>query len=205
MIIEKYLGLLEYQKAYQEQLSYHQLVQTNPEDIYLLGLEHPDVITLGHRADIEVEVKKTHFLPLERTDRGGLATIHSRGQLVIYPIMNLRKNFVGVRNYVSFLLEISKATFLKYKVETYIDSDNIGLYTEIGKIGFCGLHISQGCSLHGLSLNLKNDLSLFDQIQSCGVSQPKLDRLSRIYPDIQLQDFFELWKLEFKEQIGGLS
>ncbi len=163
----------------------------------MLGLEHPAVITLGRRADLN-EVHHTK-IPVIKATRGGLATLHSEGQLVIYPILLLARFKLGVRDYVHTLLQATENVFLLLNLKTYKDDLNIGLYTERGKIAFCGLEIKNGISQHGISINISNDLSLFDNIISCGFQKPDLDRLNHYRTDVGLRQFYDLWVSEFSK------
>ncbi len=95
-----FLGKIDYQEALRKQNQYHELVKENPETIYILGLEHPQVLTLGYRASESEEILATNQVPVIKTERGGLATIHSEGQLIIYPIVHLRHLQIGVREFV---------------------------------------------------------------------------------------------------------
>ena len=89
-LISNYFGLVGYEEALQIQLANHQKIKDGEDAGVILGFEHPDIIMLGYRADVNKEVKDSS-IDVIKTSRGGLATIHSPGQLVIYPIINLRK------------------------------------------------------------------------------------------------------------------
>lgn len=201
----RYLGLIDYQEAYDLQLRLHQLIQENPQNAIVLGLEHKAVLTLGYRADQNNEiVGGVTQLPVVRIQRGGLATIHSEGQLVIYPIMNLKVQGLGVRDLVQLLLQTTQECLRQFQVESFLDDHQVGLYTSHGKIAFCGLQIKNGISLHGLSLNISNDLSLFSQIVACGVRQQPMDAVMAYSPTATLKKVFEVWSALFKEHISKL-
>lgn len=200
-IIEaSYLGIVDFRKAAQLQndLLANALKTKNN---YIIGLEHPAVVTLGYRANIEQEIYED-TLPVERISRGGLATIHSEGQLVIYPILSLQELNIGVRDYVLLLLETTKDLLKFLGVESFIDEKAIGLYTPHGKIAFCGIQIKDGVSQHGLSLNVRNDLSLFKKIRSCGVENPAFDSLSRYGVSYTLSEIYQKWVEIFKTKLN---
>ena len=165
-----------------------------------MGLEHPTVITLGRRMKVD-ELLLAGDIPVVQSTRGGLATIHSEGQLVIYPIMNLRARGLGVKEFVFQLLKITQRTLKDYQIESFIDDENIGLHTINGKIAFCGLEIKEGVSRHGISINIANDLSLFTQIVSCGVTALKTDRACDHVSDVTMRDFFERWISNFIQNL----
>ena len=165
-----------------------------------MGLEHPAVITLGRRMKSE-ELLVASDIPVVQSTRGGLATIHSEGQLVIYPVMNLKSHGLGVKEFVCKLLKVTQATLKEYDIESFIDDGNVGLYTADGKIAFCGLEIKDGISQHGISINIANDLSLFSQIVSCGVTALKTDRVCNHVSDVTMRDFFEKWTANFHQNL----
>ncbi len=195
-IIEgSYLGRVDYVQALNLQNELVQKSQNLNQD-FILGLEHPAVITLGRRAT-ESEIFSPD-IPVVSINRGGLATLHSEGQLMIYPIINVRECQIGVRHFVLHLLQSTQKTFSDLGVETFIDDQQIGLYTSRGKIAFCGIEIKSGVSLHGLSINIQNDLSLFRKIRSCGIQEMPLDKLKNYREDISLSEFFKTWMQNFK-------
>jgi lipoyl(octanoyl) transferase len=192
----KYLGLVEYSKAYQFQIEALEHAVNNKK-YTIIGLQHPAVLTLGHRASADVEILNQNSIQVEKTNRGGLATIHSEGQLVIYPILNIRELKIGVRSYIQLLLKTTQQVLQQLSVESFADDEAIGLYTAKGKIVFCGVQIKNGCSLHGISLNVSNDLELFQNIRSCGVKLPQLDKVSNYTNQINPQTLFEKWSEQF--------
>lgn len=184
------------------QLELHEIVKHNPQQSYVLGLEHPAVMTLGYRARAENEIlNQLVSIPVVRATRGGLATVHSEGQLVIYPILDLREQRLGVRSFVELLLAITKDVLQGFGIEAELDQEKIGLYTRQGKIAFCGLQIKNGISLHGLSINMTNDLTLFEQIMACGVQKQKMDCTGH-YLNIEKQIFFQKWTEALSLKLG---
>lgn len=190
---------MDFEQAFQIQRDLW-LTAKNKNQICIMGLEHPTVITLGRRMKSE-DLLPAGDIPVVQSTRGGLATIHSEGQLVIYPVMNLRSHGLGVKEFVCQLLKITQMTLNDYNIESHIDDENVGLYTSQGKIAFCGLEIKEGVSQHGISINIANDLSLFSQIVSCGVTALKTDRVCNHVTDVTLRDFFQKWILNFNQSL----
>lgn len=184
-----YLGKVDFNSAFEIQQNLWRMAKEKNQTS-IMGLEHPAVVTLGRRAQ---EPHLPISLPVVRTTRGGLVTLHSEGQLIIYPIVNLKQQKIGVKDFVSELLSITQKTFADFQVQTFIDEERIGLYTAKGKIAFCGLEIKEGVSQHGLSVNISNDLSLFKNIVSCGISSMSTDRLQNYRSDVNLSLFFQAW------------
>lgn len=196
----KYLGLVDFSKALELQHQYHAKVAADNKT-YILGVEHPLVMTLGvraHKLDITNLTTKPWTAPVVKVSRGGLATIHNPGQLVIYPIVDLKQNGLSVKNFVQALFEATQKAFKDLGIESTSDlCDQPGVYTNYGKIAFCGLQIKNGITLHGLSINIQNDISLFSDIESCGVAAPKIDSLKNQGVTYSLQEFFDLWLKHF--------
>lgn len=177
----------------------------------VIGLEHPSVITLGKRGDPKVDLfaseaeLKRRSVELVTVPRGGQATLHSRGQLVIYPILPIAAWGFGVREFVR-LLERVTIEFLQIQgVPARCGKDEPGLYTDVGKIAFFGLKISSGISSHGLAINVANDLSLFGLIRSCGRENESFDQLANYVEcdgsEANLRRFFEGWLAVFRQHL----
>ena len=157
------------------------------------------VITMGFRSDqshvlwTEEKLRKHNISQLE-IQRGGEATLHSPGQLVIYPIVFLPLLGLKVKDFITALESISKETLGDLGIKTQKEGKFAGLYTKKGKLCFFGIHVSEGVSQHGLSINMDNDLSLFESIKSCGEIDRVHDKLS-FYSDISIsqQDLFLRW------------
>lgn len=171
----------------------------------ILGLEHSAVITLGLRSTFENDLVSDEEqiakqgIEIFRTDRGGETTLHSPGQLVIYPIIPLRVWGLGVREYVEALREITRLTLQRLGIRTVNKSDSEpGLYTDGGKIAFFGIRIQQGITSHGVSINIRNDLNLFSNIVSCGVHREKFDSFINHDINASPSEVFQMWTEEFR-------
>ena len=194
-----YLGCLDFEAAFQIQRNLWNCAKVKNQ-MSIMGLEHPAVITLGRRMKLQEWVSSGN-IPVVQSTRGGLATIHSEGQLVIYPVINLKEHGLGVKEFVCKILKITQSTLSDYGIESFVDDESIGLFTENGKIAFCGLEIKEGISQHGISINIANDLRLFSQIVSCGVTALKTDRVCNHVSDVTMRDFFEKWILNFNQSL----
>lgn len=196
-----YFDHLEYSKSLEIQKKLFYLAHEKNQ-ISVIGLQHPQIITLGRRASEHVDVAlNDHNLPVTRSTRGGLATLHSVGQLVIYPIVNLRFMNLGIRNYVQILLQSTKSLLSEYGIETTLDIKGAGLFTKTGKIAFCGIEVSKGITQHGISLNVRNDLDLFSVIKSCGIDDMQLDRMQNYLVYESMEDLFNKWINYFKTNL----
>ena len=164
-----------------------------------LGFESErPVITKGLRTkseDIvwsEEVLNQKHFEQHELI-RGGQATLHSPGQLVIYPVFSLSLLNLKMKDFIILLEDITRDVLNDLGIPSERLEEYAGLSTERGKIAFFGIHISGGVSQHGLSININNDLSLFSSIKSCGVLNRSHDRLADHDLKITSEQLFNLW------------
>ena len=145
----------------------------SPDEFWLL--EHPPVFTLG-QAGLESHLLHATSVPLVHTDRGGQITYHGPGQVVIYMLLDLKRRGMMIKEWVRRIEEAIILTLGDYGLQTerhegapgiYISND--GTQTHAGaKIAALGLKVKNGCTYHGLSLNVVMDLSPFLQINPCG-------------------------------------
>ncbi len=130
-------------------------------------VEHPPVFTVG------LNGKPEHLLapgeiPVVQIDRGGQVTYHGPGQLVAYPLLDLRRLHIGVRQLVTSLEAAVIAVLAEYGIDAQGRRDAPGVYVDGAKIAALGLRVRRGCCYHGLSLNIAMDLSPFARINPCG-------------------------------------
>ena len=172
------LGPLPYGKALELQWKLHtEVVQTPPCLGTLLFTSHaPPVITFGHSHGPEhLLVEGTRLreqgIELQTVDRGGSIPLPSPGQLVLYPILHLERLGCRLRHFVATLEEGIIEVLALHGLTAGRHPDHpIGVWVDGRKICSLGLQLVHGVTLHGLALNVTNDLSLFDLIQPCGLS-----------------------------------
>jgi lipoyl(octanoyl) transferase len=130
-------------------------------------LEHPPVFTLGMNAKPE-HVLAAGAIPVVQIDRGGQVTYHGPGQLVVYPLIDVRRASIGVRQLVVALENAVIAVAAQWTIAAVGKRDAPGIYVDDRKLGSIGLRIRRGCSYHGLALNVAMDLEPFQRINPCG-------------------------------------
>ncbi|MFN3697313.1 MAG: lipoyl(octanoyl) transferase LipB [Pseudobdellovibrio sp.] len=190
--------LLEFKKRHR---SHHSILQRNEKNFFI-GLEHDLVLTLGLRAHDQSEFYSQFGFPIYKIRRGGLATVHNSGQLVIYPIVDLKSSNLSVKKFVENLFLTTQELLEKYKISCVVDVNyQPGVYTKSGKIAFCGLQISNGITQHGLSLNNSNNLDVFEKIESCGIKNANLDSIKENGIEISNKDLFIQWSSLYKMTI----
>ncbi len=209
----QYLGLLSYAEGLRAQE--HALSELEKDSSCygkVLGLEHKPVITLGKRArkadDLAADILQIEAQGFEifESPRGGHATLHSPGQLVVYPCVHLQRIGIGVRDYVCVLEKSIRNTLQGLGIETLESCGEPGVYTRRGKIAFFGVRVSKGMASHGLSLNFTNDLGFFELIRSCGKDSESFDRVSdqieNSHGKQTLTEMFKLWEKHFLDLIA---
>lgn len=158
--------------ALQQRLERARLVDEVPDTV--VAVEHPPVITLGHRGDTDnVVASADHLLGLgievHRTSRGGDVTYHGPGQCVLYPIVHLDQCRLKVGGFVAILEECMIRTAADFGVTAGRLARRPGIFVGGDKIGAVGLHVSRGVTTHGLAFNVDPDLSHFELIVPCGL------------------------------------
>lgn len=174
------LGRVPYDEGLRLQESARARVLDGGVDEVLL-LEHDPVVTLGKRGGlVDRAALERLATPIVQTERGGFATWHGPGQLVAYPIIDTLRARVGVRRLVRALggLMLGVAADLGLADLVY-DDERPGVYREGRKLGSLGLHLSRGVTMHGLALNVCNDLDGFRAIVPCGFAELQVSTLSR--------------------------
>jgi len=174
----KWLGRVAYEPTWHamQEFSAKRDGQTRDE---IWFLEHPPVFTLGMNGKPE-HVLAAGNIPVINIDRGGQVTYHGPGQLVVYPLLELRRYRLGVRDLVVALENAVIATVAAWNIHAEARRDAPGVYVEHKKLASIGLRIRRGCSYHGLALNVAMDLSPFDRINPCGYEGLQVTDLSRL-------------------------
>jgi lipoyl(octanoyl) transferase len=152
--------------------------ERNPGDAdQLWMLQHPPVYTLGLAARKAHLPRTDTHIPVIKTDRGGQITYHGPGQIVVYTLVDLRRMGIGVRELVR-RLEQSVIDLLKfYGIEAHGREKAPGVYVGDAKIAALGLRIRNGCSYHGMSVNVDMDLGPFTDIDPCGYPGLRVSQL----------------------------
>ena len=176
--VSNYLETLVSMKA-QLQAEYFQ------NEIWLL--EHPPVFTLGTAANNQ-HVLDAKDIPVIQSDRGGEVTYHGPGQLVIYFMIDIKKNELGPKSLVKTLQEFTKSLLASYSIESNFIEGAPGVYVDGKKIASIGLRISKGKTYHGISINVDMDLTPFSYINPCGYAGLEVTQIKDFKKDITIKD-----------------
>ncbi len=208
------LGLMGYEEALAIQ---QDLVQQRKHGLIpdqLLIVEHPHVITLGRNGHLEnllasEEVLRRSGIAFHHTDRGGDITYHGPGQIVVYPIIDLREWKRDVVAYVRAVEQVIIDALRDFSIVGERVPGSTGVWVNGKKVAAIGVHISRWVTSHGFALNHTTDLSYFQYIVPCGLTKPVTSLLDLgVRASRQeviaalLEHFAEQFQLELKEEIA---
>jgi lipoyl(octanoyl) transferase len=151
--------------------------ERTPDQIWLL--EHDPVYTLGMNGD-RAHLLDTGEIPVVQIDRGGQVTYHGPGQLVVYPLIDLRRAQLGVRELVTALERAVIDLAGRYGIVAECRAQAPGVYVAGRKLASVGLRIRRGGSYHGLALNVAMDLAPFQRINPCGFAGLEMTQLAAL-------------------------
>ena len=170
-----WLNTVDYLQARRMQDELVERVHDGQSPNTLLLLEHPHVYTRGRLSRDDHLLTPANTLaaagiPIHETDRGGQITYHGPGQLVGYPIINLRQLGIGPLQYVRTLEQTIIDTLADFNIPAHTEPGLTGVWTAGGKIAAIGVKISRGIAFHGFALNVTTDLSYYRHIVPCGIT-----------------------------------
>lgn len=165
-VIIRQLGTKHYEPVWQAMQRFTDERDQNTQDEIWL-VEHPPVFTQGQAGKAE-HILMPGDIPVVQVDRGGQVTYHGPGQQVIYLLLNIKRRKLGVRHLVTAMENAVVGLLANYEITAYPKSDAPGVYVDEKKVCSLGLRIRNGCSFHGLALNVNMDLSPFQRINPCG-------------------------------------
>jgi len=164
--VVRHLGLVEYEPTWRAMQKFTDTRDpSTPDEIWLV--EHPPVFTLGLNASRE-HLLSPGGIPVVQVDRGGQVTYHGPGQLVVYPLIDIRRHTMGVRQLVVALENAVIAYARELGISASGSREAPGVYVGGAKLASVGLRIRRGASYHGLALNVGLDLQPFERINVCG-------------------------------------
>ena len=164
------------------------ILETRLQDLYenngqelIWTLEHNEVFTAGTSYKENEIIDKS--IKILETNRGGKITYHGPGQLICYFVLDLRKK-KDIRNFITIIEKTITQTLKFYKIETFPDKDNIGIWhksnNEVKKIAAIGIRVSKWIAYHGFAININNDLENYKKIIPCGISDKGVTNLKNI-------------------------
>ena len=204
-------GMVEYGEAWQLQKRLFTARMSGRVEDILITLQHPPTYTLGRRDKnvnhflIDKKQLRNRGFSIYRVDRGGAATYHGPGQIVCYPIIGMKAFTEDYYFYLRMLEEVMIKTLRFYKIKSRRIEGLTGVWVGEEKVGFTGVRIVGGTTMHGFSLNVINDLSPFDMIVPCGIENVTITSLSKVLKtnidireteDLIIRNFNNVFKVE---------
>jgi lipoyl(octanoyl) transferase len=172
----RHLGLIEYQPTWRAMQRFtEERDATTPDEIWFL--EHPPVFTLGLNAS-RAHVLAPGDIPVVQIDRGGQVTYHGPGQLVVYPLIDLKRAGLGIRDFVTALERGVLDLAARFGIAAECRRNAPGVYVAGRKLASVGVRVRRGGSYHGLALNVALDLAPFQRINPCGYQGLEMTRLA---------------------------
>jgi len=172
------LGNKEYEPLWREMQEFTNSRDNDTAD-QIWFTEHPPVFTLGLNASRE-HLLAPGDIPVVQIDRGGQVTYHGPGQLMIYPLIDLKRARLGIRALVTALEQSVVDLAAQYDIEAKSRADAPGVYVEGRKIASVGLRVRRWCSYHGMALNVDMDLEPYTRINTCGYADLKVTDLRKL-------------------------
>lgn len=181
------LGRCSYAEAREIQIARRDAVAAGDARQALILVEHEAVVTLGRRGDragiLSGEGLSAAGIAVVETERGGNVTFHGPGQLVVYPILDLRHWGSDLRRYVQSLEQVAVETLGAFGVEAWGDSTQHGVYTARGKIASIGIHVTRWVTMHGLALNVDPDMGHWGLIAPCNLPNVEATSMASELPE----------------------
>lgn len=174
----RHLGLTDYEPAWRAMQRFTDARSADTED-EIWFTEHRPVFTLGVNASRE-HLLAPGDIPVVQIDRGGQVTYHGPGQLMVYPLLDLRRAQLNVRTLVCALEQSVSDLAERYGIEAVGRRDAPGVYVDDVKLASIGLRIRRGASFHGMALNVDLDLEPFSRINPCGFRGLEVTDLARL-------------------------
>jgi lipoyl(octanoyl) transferase len=172
--------------------------ESSADELWLC--EHDPIYTLGQAGKWE-HVLNPGDIPVLPVDRGGQVTYHGPGQLMAYPLLDLRRHHLGVRALVD-LLEATTMDLLRgYAIDAELRTSAPGVYVNAQKVMAMGLRVRRGCSFHGIALNVCMDLEPFSRINPCGYEGLRHTDMSLEGGPADLEIVLEAFVQQFKSRL----
>ncbi|RLA07724.1 MAG: octanoyltransferase [Gammaproteobacteria bacterium] len=184
-IITKDLSIMQYKIVMDKMINFNTKRQIDSND-EIWFLEHPAVYTLGQATDKKNIPVNNDNIPIIQSNRGGQITYHNIGQLIIYPLLQLKRYNLGIKSLVFLLEQVIIDLLATKNIIGHRREAMPGVYVNNKKIAALGLRVSKGCTYHGLSLNIAMDLKPYDNINPCGYNNLIITQTSDLNPDISM-------------------
>ncbi|PIW59042.1 lipoyl(octanoyl) transferase LipB [Shewanella sp. CG12_big_fil_rev_8_21_14_0_65_47_15] len=196
----RHLGQQDYESVWHAMQQYTDTRNgDSPDELWIV--EHPPVFTQGQAGKSE-HILNAGDIPVIQVDRGGQVTYHGPGQLVVYPLLDIKRSKLGVRQLVTHIEQSIIDMLAKYDIQAYAKADAPGVYVNERKIASLGLRIRKGCSFHGLALNVDMDLAPFRRINPCGYAGLEMVQCKELSGPQTVMEAGEQLTITFSQLLG---
>lgn len=180
-IVVRPLGLRDYEPLWRDMQRFTDTRSADSLD-EIWFTEHPPIFTLGLNASRD-HLLAPGDIPVLQVDRGGQVTYHGPGQIMIYPLIDLPRAGLGVRDLVTALEQMAVELLAEFDIDAISRKDAPGVYAGGHKVASVGLRVRRGASYHGMALNVDVDLEPFSRINPCGFSDLEVTNLTTLGVD----------------------
>jgi len=195
------LGRVEYEPTWRAMQEFTETRGPDTRD-EIWFLEHPPIFTLGLAGKLE-HVLAPGDIPVVHIDRGGQVTYHGPGQLVVYPLIDLKRLKLGVRALVEGIENSVIDVMAGFGIEAMSKREAPGVYTPDGrKLASLGLRVRRGCTYHGLAFNVAMDLEPFSRINPCGYVGLQMTEVAELGGPASVSDVAEALKPRLLDRLG---
>jgi lipoyl(octanoyl) transferase len=195
MIHIRYLGTQPYLDVWEEMKRFTKdRNESTPDEIWIL--QHPSVYTQGQAGKAE-HILNPQMIPIVQSDRGGQVTYHGPGQIVAYVLIDIRRRNLGIRSLVCLLEKMLISLLKHWKIEAQCREEAPGVYVSDKKIASIGLRVKNGCTYHGVALNVAMNLEPFNGINPCGYARLKMTQMQDFLDEIQIEQVIDRMVKEF--------
>lgn len=196
----KQLGIQNYEDIWLQMKEFTMRRNAQTQDELWL-LEHYPVYTQGQAGKSE-HILNPASIPVIQSDRGGQVTYHGPGQLVAYILMDIRRRNLGIRTLVSQLEQTLVSVLIYYDIKANTRCGAPGVYVKEQKIASIGLRVKNGCTYHGIALNVDMNLEPFLGINPCGFAKMEMTQISYFYPKVTLEEVSQHFMQYFLQQFS---
>tara|TARA_B110000027_G_scaffold117623_1_gene129074 strand:- start:153 stop:773 length:621 start_codon:yes stop_codon:yes gene_type:complete len=180
--IKKSIKPVKYEVAIKQLEDRLLAINNNKKSDLIWILEHKEIYTAG--TSYKEEEILNHNINLVKTNRGGKITYHGPGQLICYFVINLKNRKKDIRKFITIIEKTIIESLSEYNIKSYADPKNIGIWVndknDIKKVAAIGIRVSKWIAYHGFAININNDLSKYQNIIPCGISDKGVTNLKSI-------------------------
>ena len=200
LLVRRFPGLSPYEPVWRAMQAFTDArTRETPDELWMV--EHTPVFTLGQAGKWE-HVLDSGPIPVLPVDRGGQVTYHGPGQIVAYPLIDLRRAGIGVREYVQRIEQAVIDTLAEWNIVAARRDGAPGVYVNGAKIAALGIRVRRGCTFHGLAFNVDMDLEPFRRINPCGFQGLQVTQVLDLGGPSRLADVATALVAELAHQFG---